>query len=348
MLRQLIDRIKHSRAQRQARKAAARAREAEIQLAIEHVVDEINPKLRAVSNYRKKLRQAVERALEHSAEIVASIPGPIEVNRSLWSSDPMLRAFFTGVDNMRQVLSDNREVHDYFAADSSGQSHCYALLNMERSECTVLGVEGGGNIIKRDVLQTSVSFRDRQVVGPDASESHLREDLEQRAFEVLVEYVLERITGLIADRHSLNEQKLLLDMQLRLKQVKQASLSPLLEGSHKAEGLEALQQQQQHTRQAFEQAGARLTTLDDYIDRITEVLGHPEKYFRVNPVSMRLSPMNIKQDGKSPAPGSDMALSEYSLGEEIRRILLIIRFPRDELVAKERLFLGPVASIVPR
>ena len=96
MLRELIDRIKHSLAQRQARKAAARAREAEIQLAIEHVVDEINPKLRAVSNYRKKLRQAVERALAHSTEIVASIPGPIEVNRSLWSSDPMLRAFFTG------------------------------------------------------------------------------------------------------------------------------------------------------------------------------------------------------------------------------------------------------------
>ena len=338
MLRQLIDRIRQSLGQRQARKAAARAREAEIQLAIEHVVDEINPKLRAVSNYRKKLRQAVERALEHSAEIVASIPGPIEVNRSLWSSDPMLRAFFTGVDNMRQVLSDNREVHDFFASDSSGQPHCYALLNMERSERTVLGMESSGNIIKRDVLQTSVSFRDRQVVEPDASESHLREDLEKRAFEVLVAYVLEHITGLIADRHSLNERKLLLDMQLRLKQVKQASLSPLLEGSHKAEGLEALQQQQQHTTQALDQASTRLTTLDDYIDRITEVLAYPEKYFRVNPVSMRLSPMNIKHDEKSPVPGNDLALSEYLLGEEIRRILLIIRFPRDELLARERLF----------
>ena len=338
MLRELIARIKHSLAQRQAARVAVRAREAEVLQAIEHVVDEINPKLRAVSNYRKKLRQAVERALAHSTEIAASLPGPIEVNKSLWSSDPMLRAFFTGIEDMRQVLSDNREVHDYFAADGSGQSHCYALLNMERSERTVLGVEGSGNIIKRDVLQTSVSFKDRQVVEPDASESHLREDLEQRAFEVLVEYVLEHITGLIADRHSLNEQKLLLDMQLRLKQVKQASLSPLLEGGHKAGGLEALQQQQQHTRQAFEQAGARLTTLDDYIDRITEVLGHPEQYFRVNPVSMCLSPMNIKHDGKTTTPGNELTLSEYLLGEEIRRILLIIRFSRDELVAKERLF----------
>jgi hypothetical protein len=100
----------------------------------------------------------------------------------------------------------------------------------------------------------------------------------------------------------------------------------------------ALQQQQQCTTQALDRASARLTTLDDSIDRITEVLAYPEKYFRVNPVSMHLGPMNIKHDEKSPAPGNDLPLSEYLLGEEIRRILLIIRFPGDELVARERLF----------
>lgn len=90
---------------RQARKAATRAREAEIQLAIEATCREQLP---------EKLRLAIEQALEHGAEIVASLPGPVEVTRSLWSSDPRLRAFFTGVEDMRQVLSDNREVHDFF------------------------------------------------------------------------------------------------------------------------------------------------------------------------------------------------------------------------------------------
>lgn len=52
--------------------------------------------------------------------------------------------------NLRQVLSRNDEVHDYFAADKSAQQPCYALLNMQCSERTVLGVEGGGDIIKRD------------------------------------------------------------------------------------------------------------------------------------------------------------------------------------------------------
>ncbi len=339
MLQQLIARIKQSLGQRRAARAAARARDEEVRLAIEHVVDEINPKLRAVSNYRKKLRQPVERALAFSKEIVASVPGPVAVNRTAWSSDPMVRAFFTGVEDMRQVLSRNDEVHDYFAGDKSAQQPCYALLNMQRSERTVLGVEGGGDIIKRDVLQTSVSFKDRKVVKPAASEAQLRQELEQRAFEVLVAYVLERITAMIADRHSLKETQLLLDMQLRLAQVKQASLSSLLEDRDAgAEDLDALLQQQQHTTQAFEQASARLLTLDDYIDRITEVLGHPAEHFKARHITMRLSQMNIKRDEQAPGAANDLELTELLLGDEIRRIVLTITFPRDELVAKQRLF----------
>lgn len=338
MLQQLIARIKQSLGQRRAARAAARARDEEVRLAIEHVVDEINPKLRAVSNYRKKLRQPVERALAFSKEIVASVPGPVAVNRTAWSSDPMVRAFFTGVEDMRQVLSRNDEVHDYFAGDKSAQQPCYALLNMQRSERTVLGVEGSGDIIKRDVLQTSVSFKDRKVVKPAASEAQLRQELEQRAFEVLVAYVLERITAMIADRHSLKEKQLLLDMQLRLAQVKQASLSSLLEDRDAgAEDLDALQQQQ-HTTQAFEQASARLLTLDDYIDRITEVLGHPAEHFSARHITMRLSQMNIKRDEQAPGAANDLELTELLLGDEIRRIVLTITFPRDELVAKQRLF----------
>ncbi len=337
MLSRLIAQIREALSRRRAAKALARAREAEILQAIEHVVDEINPKLRAVSNYRKKLRQAVERALAFSKEIVASVPGPVAVNRTAWSSDPMVRAFFTGVEDMRQVLSRNDEVHDYFAGDNSAQQPCYALLNMQCSERTVLGVEGGGDIIKRDVLQTSVSFKDRKVVKPAASEAQLRQELEQRAFEVLVAYVLERITAMIADRHSLKETQLLLDMQLRLAQVKQASLSSLLEDRDAgAEDLDALQQQ--HTTQAFEQASARLLTLDDYIDRITEVLGHPAEHFKARHITMRLSQMNIKRDEQAPGAANDLELTELLLGDEIRRIVLTITFPRDELVAKQRLF----------
>ena len=282
MSEKLLDQVRKRVRWRRITRAGAHAREAEIVAAIEQVVDEINPKLRAIGSYRKRLRQPVERALAYCEEIAASVPGPIEVNRTAWSNDPLVRAFFTGIGHMREVLDSNPETHDYFRSHhAGGQQHCYALLSMLRSERTVTGVESSGDIVKRDVLQTSVSFSDHRVVKPGPSETRLRQDLEQRAFEVLVSYVLERITRLIARKHSIKEQQLLLDMQLRHAQAKKASLSSLLEDrDREAEKVAALQQRQQHMNQ--EQAGdasAKLTTLDDYFDRISDVLGNPERYF---------------------------------------------------------------------
>lgn len=338
MSEKLLDQLRKRFRWRRIARAGAHAREAEILAAIEQVVDDVNPKLRAIGSYRKRLRRPVERALAYCAEIAASVPGPVEVKKSAWSNDPLVRAFFTGIGHMREVLSANPEVHDYFRSHhASGQQHCYAMLSMLRSERTVTGVENGGDIIRRDVLQTSVSFKDHRVVRPGPSETQLRQDLEQRAFEVLVSYVLERITRLIAEKHSIKEQQLLLDMQLRHAQVKKASLSPLLEDrDREAEKIAALQQRQQHMNQESVDASARLTTLDDYFDRISDVLGNPEQYFRSSQIRMRLSQMNIKVNEKSGKPGHELQLTEVLLGDELRRILLIIKFPRDELLERER------------
>ena len=72
----LVTRIRKSRVQHAVEKAHARERAETLRGAIEHVVDEINPKIRAVSGYRKKLAPAVERSLDYCLEIVAMIPGP--------------------------------------------------------------------------------------------------------------------------------------------------------------------------------------------------------------------------------------------------------------------------------
>ena len=66
------------------------------------------------------------------------------------------------------------------------------------------------------------------------------------------------------------------------------------------------------------------------------MLGNPARYFKVNHIGMRLSQMNIKRDEKSAGSGHDLELTEVLLGEQIRRILLIIKFPRDELLARKR------------
>ena len=85
-----------------------------------------------------------------------------------------------------------------------------------------------------------------------------------------------------------------------------------------------------------EQVRAGLMTLDDYIDRISEVLGDPQTHLRVGRVRMRLNKMNIRLDGAASAEaGHELDLTEVSLGESLRRILLITRFPRIELLPRQ-------------
>jgi hypothetical protein len=335
MFQRIVSQLRQARDRRRAARAEAHARDRAVRLAIEHLVDAINPKLRAVSGYRKKLKPVVELSLAYCAQLVETLPVPVEVNARSWSTDPTVRAFFSSVDDLQQVYSRSHEVQDFFQKNVD-QDSCYALLSTLCHERSVLGMEMHGDVMRRDVRQTSVSFSDHRVVRPTLSLDALRRELEDRAFEVLVSYVLECITELVSSRNSLQEQRQLLDMQLRLAQVKRASLTPLLGGEgENAINIEALRKQQQETGAALERARASLSTLDDYIERISEVLGDPQSHLKVGRVSMRLSKMNIKLEGRAADDsGHSLDLTEVSLGEGLNRILLITRFPRDELLPR--------------
>ena len=114
--------IRQRHGRRKAAKAEARVRESELQTAIEHVVDTINPKLRAVSGYRKKLRPAVERSLAYCAKLVDDMPDAVAVNGKAWSADPTVRAFFSNVGDLQRVYSGSQEVRDYFDSHVDQQS----------------------------------------------------------------------------------------------------------------------------------------------------------------------------------------------------------------------------------
>ncbi len=335
VLQQLFSGFREKRRQREISKAAARARERKLQDAIEHVVDEIDPRIRALSSYRKKLRPCVERTLAYCSDLVTRVPESIEASSKSWSRDPMIKAFFSTAGDLRRIFSHNNEVRDFFDQHPDA-GFCYALLSMERSERTTLGMEMRGEVLKRDIKQVSVSFTDHWIVKPSSSEEELRKNLEQRAFDVLISYALERITELIIARDSLEQQNHLLAMQLKIANLRNKSLAPP-RGNRESTNSDTgdLREQAAHTGQALEQAHARLTTLDDYIDRIADVLGDPQAHLKLNPVSMCLSGMNIKLDKLSTATGHTLELSEASLGKNLKRILSIVRFPRDDLLPKQ-------------
>ena len=62
--------------------------------AIERVVDETSPRLRAIPGYRRRLEGPVTDAFLYIDELVEHMPGSFLCSRSAFSADPRVKAFF--------------------------------------------------------------------------------------------------------------------------------------------------------------------------------------------------------------------------------------------------------------
>jgi len=206
---------------------------------------------------------------------------------------------------------------------------------MAMREKTVLGMQLDGEQVRKDVPQITVSFSDHRVLLPCQTEDELRDALALRGFRVLVAYALEQIT----DRHNrialLDQQWQMLNAKLRSAKATAAGLEGLVEGEgeHDAE-VQALEAELAQTQQAIKDARSGFATIDDYVRCTSEMLDQPEVHVRITPRKLLLDRMNVKLDDRAADGAREIRLTEVALGEDIKRIIVLARFPRDLLLEK--------------
>ncbi len=128
---------------------------------IEHVVDRVDPRLRVVSGYQRKLVPAVRRALDYCTALVADIPGPVEIDVRTFGNDPLVHAFFAAPQDIGRMLGTSREVAKFVALpDTRRADDFYALIGMRRKEKTVVGPALQGDFIREGVPQRLLYFAD--------------------------------------------------------------------------------------------------------------------------------------------------------------------------------------------
>jgi chromosome segregation ATPase len=192
----------------------------------------------------------------------------------------------------------------------SGQTESYAALAMTRQERKVLGMALSGEIMQRDVVQTTVSFVNHRVGLPAATEAETREELRYLALNFLVTQVLERIQSLRTQRHNFEEQQQILQIKLRIPQSKQRGLESLAPESDELEvQTRSLQQKIAENRKNLQEVKVQLDELNDYIDHLNAVLGNPEEYLTVNKISMKLNRLGVKLEEDSAEHGSTITLA---------------------------------------
>ena len=128
---------------------------------IEQVVRIVNPRLKLVPGYHRKLAPAVVRAVLYCRELEAQIPPAIEASASVWSASPTLRALFATAQDIPAVFSRSVQVQDFFSA-TPGADQVWATLRFLGREREGFGVAVQGDVVRYDGARTAVSFEDKK------------------------------------------------------------------------------------------------------------------------------------------------------------------------------------------
>ncbi|MFO1372306.1 MAG: hypothetical protein U1F42_07895 [Candidatus Competibacteraceae bacterium] len=308
---------------------------------IERVVDGTDPRLRAVSHYRRKLWDPVERAIDFVVNFVNALPPAIVADRQGYMTDPRLRALFTSPEHLREILSFSDGTRNYLKqAPAPLPAELYAGLGAVRIEKNVLGIEMDGEILRRDVPQTVVNFCDHRVVFLNDNEQDTRRELMRRAADYLIETALQRLTASRVQKTQLEQQQRKL-LQQKANLLKKAQVGfESLTGPAASEpvDLNALEQQLEEVETELGQLRADTATLDKHLAKVAATLGEPEKYLRLESITLTLDHTNTKVPADSGRIANSMTFEEIVMGKDRRLAALFVRFPSDQLLPQPDFF----------
>ena len=331
---------------RRAAKALARKKSATVNASIEQLIDGIDPNMRLVIGYKKKLIEAVETALDYIDRLVEEIPGPIEINKKAFGADPLVNAFFATASDIQKTFSQSDALRTLFE-DSMNVNidDAYALMCLEKKEHSGFGMELEGDFIKKDVPQVYVNFFAHNIMSPAATEREVRTSLKQCIFDALITHTFECVMAKHARERGSDEYRKMLDRRYKANQAWGQELTDLIL-SIRADTIAGNGSTQKITsnKQGVESSTGYIETPGDHLEQVRNILAHPEKMIRLNHVSLNLTRMGVKVEDNSTQSSSKIELAELEINDTWRRIITIVKYPRNEMLEKTDFFTNTTST----
>jgi len=308
-----------------------------IEQRIEQVVRIINPRLKLVADYRRRLAPAVKQAVLYCRELEAQIPPAIEASATVWSENPTLRALFATARDIPGVFSRSRAIQDFFAAKPDAD-YVWATLRFLCRETTGFGVAADGGVVRHDVVQTCVSFTDKKAVLPSGSEHDARIEIRRRIFKFLLTEALQQIAAVDSQRQHLGEQRSMLQTRLMILKGQRVGLEAMLEDGdgarQKIEDVKRKLTANERALAAFPSAGK---TLEEALARVRDVLMHGPDYIRIGMLKLRLDQMNVLVPAGAGESAVEIVLPKVVVRSAPVVNLIACSFPRDEFIRSKSL-----------
>lgn len=304
-----------------------------IDAATDRVIEGTDIRLQGLGGYRRQLRAPVEKAVVHVIGLVDALPAPVEISRRTFGSDPRLHAFFASFDHLQEKVGGSRSVASYLKqASVDNSSRIYGLLSMQCEERGRLGTVLQDDRIQSEVRQVAVNFLNHNFIGPSVSPEEAVLNMKKRAFDFMIEIVLERIIAVRTRRAELEQQQQLLKRKLKTMRSGNWGFEGLLRPEKSgAEDLRALEAEIDAAERELMKIGASHEVLERNLQIITESLGRPEDLLGLRTVAIELDSMNIRADTSTSARVYELELDEVYSSIGVSRILVPGWVPVGEL-----------------
>lgn len=305
-----------------------------LEAAITQVIDGVDPRLRLVRGYARRLLPALERVLAYFDTLMARIPPAVEFSERRWTADPLLRLLFADTAQLKQVFSASHELREFFR-NQPAAAEAFVGLSLTRHEQRISGMALAGETVQRDVMQTAIGFSERLVVGASISEAELRGKLKTRCLNFLIAQMLERLAR---ERPEPEETEDKLKLWLRAREHERCALDGLFCTTDALDREIAVLRDRlaREARFAVVPPSPVTVTLDEQLDRTCSALEALPHTIRLDIVRLRVDHNNIRLAPDAP-DGHAVAFSEATIGELPPRTVVLARVPREELLREEEL-----------
>jgi len=300
-----------------------------IAMAIEAFVSGVEPRLRAIRQYDRRLWPVMAATFDYLDELVERLPAAVDLDRSAWQLDPAINAFFASPQDLSLLLAQNQALADFFQLNPLA-SEAFALLILTRCEKQVFGLSLVDDVLRRDVAQTRVSFSDPQLLYPSATEEATRRAARQCAVALyFTGMARDHLARIRASQQSLEFERLM--VQIRHRDLRRRARhgdrdGSLTRGVYAAEArLAALE----------EEGGAphlgRYNPLAVMFDEAWRLLANHRHQLRLVPLTLRVDRLGIKHEAPSTAGtlSHELSLLECTT-EKTRQVITLVRCTRRE------------------
>ncbi len=310
-------------------------------------VTRLNPRLRLVSHYQRRLRPSLEQALAYVHDIVVGFPAPLTASCHAWGTDPYIHAFFATPDEVELTFSRSPELREFFT-ESPDTPTAFAVLGMSMSERRTLGVALEGDVLRSDVPQTNINFSDRKITIIASSDAALREEIVRRIFDQLTLEGMGRYAAGKSRRDVLDREQTLLLARLRLLERQGTGLRSVVgsadsvrpaDKADKTDKADDLREHIAKNEAELAQLAPKTDVLDCQLDCLIEAFQDARNSFTLARTPLRLSATNVLLAPDSTAPSTDIdLLTAHIPGDPpLVRSFSLVRFARGDMLSSRAL-----------